>query len=209
MMERLERRGAVNINLVGGEPTPNIPVILRALRQTGARLPIIWNSNLYCSAESMKLLMDVVDLWLPDFKYGNDACAQRLSGVKKYFSVVTRNLSMIRGREIGGKAECLCFEVARQSFVLHPYGVAHPPSRQRGPPLRRTESRAPRTVRPPKLDVGSGECTELPFAFAHCCPRLQPVAFGRSRRGLGQSPIARWADNRGLTIHVSVGALAT
>lgn len=39
----------------------------------------------------MHLLSDVFDVWLPDFKYGNNACAERLSGVKNYFEVVSRN----------------------------------------------------------------------------------------------------------------------
>ena len=39
----------------------------------------------------MKLLVDLIDIWLPDFKYGNDKCAWRLSKVKNYFDVVSRN----------------------------------------------------------------------------------------------------------------------
>lgn len=39
----------------------------------------------------MRLLFDVFDVWLPDFKYGNNECAERLSGVKNYFDVVSRN----------------------------------------------------------------------------------------------------------------------
>ena len=51
------------------------------------------------------------------------------------------------------------------------FGVGPSLSRQRKPPLRRTESRVPRTARPPKLDVGSGECTHSPAGFGaepHC-----------------------------------------
>ena len=39
----------------------------------------------------MALLSDVFDVWLPDFKYGNNECAERLSGVKNYFDIVSRN----------------------------------------------------------------------------------------------------------------------
>ncbi|MCE4619214.1 MAG: pyruvate formate lyase-activating protein, partial [Desulfurococcales archaeon] len=46
------------------------------------------------SSEAMELLVDVIDIWLPDFKYGNDKCAFRLSAVKNYVEVVTRNLKM-------------------------------------------------------------------------------------------------------------------
>lgn len=82
---------AKNVNWVGGEPTSNIPFILRTLRSCNAKLPQIWNSNMYLSEESMRLLDGVIDLYLTDFKYGNDRCARRLSGVDRYFEIVSRN----------------------------------------------------------------------------------------------------------------------
>lgn len=87
----LSHRGATNINLVGGEPTPNIPSILKALVHLDDNIPILWNSNMYCSTESMGILRDLMDFWLPDFKYGNNDCALRLSGIPDYFDVVSRN----------------------------------------------------------------------------------------------------------------------
>ena len=46
---------------------------------------------MYYSKETMKLLQGVIDLYLTDFKYGNDACAKRLSKVDRYTTVVKRN----------------------------------------------------------------------------------------------------------------------
>jgi putative pyruvate formate lyase activating enzyme len=83
--------GALNINYVGGDPIPNTHTILASLTHQQSNITQLWNSNLYCSVETMQLLMDVIDVWLPDFKYGNDACAERLSGVQNYFEVVSRN----------------------------------------------------------------------------------------------------------------------
>lgn len=88
-------RNIRNVNWVGGEPTPNIHFILDVLLNLEANVPQIWNSNLYNSIESLKLLEGVIDLWLPDFKYGNNECALRLSKIPKYFDTVTRNLKMI------------------------------------------------------------------------------------------------------------------
>jgi len=84
-------RYAKNVNWVGGEPTSNIPYILRTLEVCKSKLPQIWNSNMYLTIESMKLLDGVIDLYLSDFKYGNDSCAKRLSGVEGYFKIVSRN----------------------------------------------------------------------------------------------------------------------
>ena len=87
----LRDEGAANINLVGGEPTPHLHTILEALKIANVNVPILWNSNLYLTGESMELLKDVVDIWLPDFKWGNDSCALKYSRVTRYFEVVSRN----------------------------------------------------------------------------------------------------------------------
>ncbi len=91
MQKDLVRNGARNINHVGGEPTPNIHNILESLKYLDTNVAQLWNSNFYMSIESMKLLIHVVDIWLPDFKYGNNECAYRLSKIPKYVDIVGRN----------------------------------------------------------------------------------------------------------------------
>lgn len=80
-----------NVNFVGGEPTPYLPFILKILSLVKADIPVVWNSNFYMSETSMKLLKDVVDVYLSDFKYGDNKCAERLSKVKNYFDILKRN----------------------------------------------------------------------------------------------------------------------
>jgi putative pyruvate formate lyase activating enzyme len=41
--------------------------------------PILWNSNMFMSLETLSILREVVDIWLPDFKFGNDKCSIRLA----------------------------------------------------------------------------------------------------------------------------------
>jgi putative pyruvate formate lyase activating enzyme len=82
---------AKNVNWVGGEPTPALHYVLQVLRETKANIPQIWNSNMYMSQEAMELLDGVIDVYLADFKNGNDQCATRLSKVERYFEVVSRN----------------------------------------------------------------------------------------------------------------------
>src|SRR5579883_1405886 len=45
-------QGAINLNLVGGEPTVHIPNILSALRALDQPIPIIWNSNMYATPQA-------------------------------------------------------------------------------------------------------------------------------------------------------------
>jgi len=87
---------ARNVNWVGGEPTPNLPYILGVLGICGANLPQVWNSNMYMSKEAMSLLDGIVDVYLTDFKYGNDKCATRLSNAPDYMRIVRRNHLMAR-----------------------------------------------------------------------------------------------------------------
>jgi len=94
IIKSLRSEGAANINFVGGEPTPNLHVILESLNLTSVNVPILWNSNMYLTAEAMEILADVVDIWLPDFKWGNDRCAVKYSRIVRYFQVTSRNHSM-------------------------------------------------------------------------------------------------------------------
>ena len=91
LAEGARKDGARNVNWVGGDPTPNLHNILAALNECEVSIPSVWNSNMYCSLETMKLLFGTQDVYLTDFKYGNDECALRYSKVPNYFEVVARN----------------------------------------------------------------------------------------------------------------------
>jgi putative pyruvate formate lyase activating enzyme len=91
VLKHLSSQRCLNFNFVGGEPTPSLPLILSALTLVDEDVPVLWNSNMYMSELSMDLLGDIVDIWLPDFKYGNDECALKLSCVSDYMRVVSRN----------------------------------------------------------------------------------------------------------------------
>lgn len=99
----LREEGARNINWVGGEPTPNIPYILESMKvlaSRGVNVPQLWNSNMYLTPEGLSLILHVMDIWLPDFKYGNDGCALRYSVAPRYWEVTTRNFEVLcRRRE--------------------------------------------------------------------------------------------------------------
>lgn len=91
LIENAAGDGARNVNFVGGEPTPNLHTILEALKLCRANIPSVWNSNMYLSVESMELLSGTQDIYLSDFKYGNDKCAERYSKVSRYLEIVVRN----------------------------------------------------------------------------------------------------------------------
>ncbi|MEJ2279859.1 MAG: radical SAM protein [Candidatus Lokiarchaeota archaeon] len=91
----LGKKGALNINYVGGDPIPNLYTILRSLLFQDDNICQLWNSNFYMTEESLALILHLIDFWLPDFKYGNNKCARKLSGIDNYYDILTRNLKII------------------------------------------------------------------------------------------------------------------
>ncbi len=99
LRKRIENRfmrGARNVNLVGGNPDQHLHNILDIFAKVDVPVPVIWNSNMYHSAESERLLRGFVDLYLADFKYGPGNCAKQISDVDNYWNVVTRNFTSAR-----------------------------------------------------------------------------------------------------------------
>ncbi len=82
-------QGSKNLNLV--TPTPHTHNILKTLQKLSINIPIIWNSNMYYTEETARLLEGIVDIYLGDFRYGNDQCATELSDAPEYREIVLRN----------------------------------------------------------------------------------------------------------------------
>ncbi|MHA2186174.1 MAG: radical SAM protein [Promethearchaeota archaeon] len=99
--EKLTERGAININYVGGDPIPNIHTIIGSLRYQTFNITQLWNSNLYLTDKALSLIIDLIDLWLPDWKYGNNDCAKKYSGIDNYFDFISRNHKRIHDEGSG------------------------------------------------------------------------------------------------------------
>lgn len=113
-IERRHREGSKNVNLVGGDPTPHLHTILQVIRCTSINIPFIWNSNMYITPESMKLLEGAIDVFLGDFRYGNDEHASRYSSASNYWAITTRSFLqansqaevIVRQLVLPGHVEC-------------------------------------------------------------------------------------------------------
>jgi len=91
-------QGARNVQWIGGEPTIHLPAILSASAACDRLPPVVWKSNFFATEETWDLLDGLIDVYVADFKFGNDRCAKRLAGVDDYLAVVTRNLLLVAGR---------------------------------------------------------------------------------------------------------------
>ncbi len=88
IMLRLETMGCHNINLVSPSHVVNhcLEALIPAVEQ-GLNLPIVYNSGGYDCPDTLKLLDSVVDIYMPDMKYGDNTRARRYSGVEDYVEV--------------------------------------------------------------------------------------------------------------------------
>jgi putative pyruvate formate lyase activating enzyme len=78
MMIELQAIGCHNINWV--TPEHVVPQILEALPLAFARgleLPIVYNTSAYDSLDSLRLMEDIVDVYMPDFKLWTSEAARR------------------------------------------------------------------------------------------------------------------------------------
>jgi len=84
-MVELQTKGCHNINLVTA--THFLPWVLRAVRAAalqGLVVPLVYNCGGYEHASIIRLLSGIVDIFLPDMKYGGNNAAEMLSRTANY-----------------------------------------------------------------------------------------------------------------------------
>lgn len=81
----LQDKGAANINLVTpGHYAVAVSKALKEAKKKGLSLPVICNTGGYETVETLRVLSEVTDVWLPDFKYLNPETAGRFSHAPDY-----------------------------------------------------------------------------------------------------------------------------
>lgn len=119
LVEQLEQAGGQvrTLSLIGGTPETQLHAVLaltEALPET-FRMPLVFNNNATLSPIGLELMEGVVDIYLPDFKHGNDACAWQLTKIARYGATVRANLDaylaqgaamLIRHLAVPGHLDC-------------------------------------------------------------------------------------------------------
>jgi putative pyruvate formate lyase activating enzyme len=91
MMLQLQDQGCHNINLVS--PSHVVAQVIEAVwiaAQRGLQLPLVYNTGGYDSPEALALLDGIVDIYMPDMKYGDPEAAYRYSWVRNYVEINQR-----------------------------------------------------------------------------------------------------------------------
>lgn len=119
IMLKLQELGAHNLNLV--TPTHIVPQFLEALYEAikdGFSLPIVYNSSGYDLVETLKLLDGIVDIYMPDAKYGDNQWAIKFSSAKNYVEISQEALKEMY-RQVGD------FEVDKRGVAKKGVLVRH------------------------------------------------------------------------------------
>ena len=82
IFKKLEKKGALNINLV--TPSHFSNQIVDALNIYKPQIPIVWNSNGYENPQTIKMLKDYVDVYLVDLKYMDNNLSTKYSKASDY-----------------------------------------------------------------------------------------------------------------------------
>ncbi len=88
-MLRLQSEGAHNINFVSpSHMIFQMADAILAARGKGLAIPVVYNSNGYDSVAALRQIRGLVDIYLPDIKYMDNAPGRNFSAVDDYADVV-------------------------------------------------------------------------------------------------------------------------
>ncbi len=120
---KLQNSGAKTLDLV--TPEPHLRSIVHALiiaSESGFNLPIVFNTSSYVNVETLAHLDGIVDVYLADIRYTDDAVGKKYSLVPDYWTVAQRSLKEMY-RQVGSfKADRMRGLIVRH--LILPNGIA-------------------------------------------------------------------------------------
>ncbi len=88
IMLELQAQGCHNINCVTpSHVVAQLTVAVAIAARQGLELPLVYNTGGYDSLEALRLLDGIVDIYMPDMKYGDSSRARQFSRVRDYVEV--------------------------------------------------------------------------------------------------------------------------
>ena len=88
--KRLEQQGVHNINLVTADHYVN--AVAESLDIYKPSVPVVYNCSGYTSPKTLSILDGLVDIYLPDFKYSDDALAIKYSSAPNYVNTASASI---------------------------------------------------------------------------------------------------------------------
>ena len=123
-MVYLQSIGCHNINWVS--PTHFAPQLTKSLfiaRKNGLRVPVVYNTGGYDSPRLIRTLSGIIDIYMPDIKYGSNEKASKYSGVNNYWDIVKE--SVIEMYKQVGDLKTDAFGIAKRGLLIRHLVLPH------------------------------------------------------------------------------------
>ena len=115
----LQARGASNINLVTA--TQFVPSVVEAAlmaKAEGLTLPFMWNSSGYETVKTVKMLSEIIDIWLPDMKTLNPRLAAGMFNAPDYPKAARAAIKAMSGALEKKGGELVVHDEMRRGLIL-------------------------------------------------------------------------------------------
>ena len=185
MMLDLQALGCHNINFV--TPSHVVAQIISAVEiaaDKGLMLPLVYNTGGYDSLEALRLLDGVVDIYMPDMKYGDSRNAHRFSHVRDYVAV---NRAAVREmhRQVG-------------DLVIGDDGIAQRGLLVRHLVLPENTAGTDSVLQFLATEVSPATCVNLMDQYRPCYRAAENPPLDRPIRGSEFSRARKWAEDLAL-----------
>ncbi len=116
----LAARGVHNLNFVTPDHFwPHVQDLGRRLRAAGVGLPLLWNSSGYHRPEMVPAYAEVIDIFMPDFKFADPDLAEKSMGDRRYPELALASLrAMVEARGFLEPFDSTDAETARHGVLV-------------------------------------------------------------------------------------------
>lgn len=121
------------LSFIGGTPEPHLHTILDCLcllaNSPELAAPVVFNNNATLSQVGLDLMEGAVDIYVPDYKHGNDTCAWSLTKIANYGASLRQNLQRYAQQSVGvlvrhlplpGHLECCTYPILQDLAERYP-----------------------------------------------------------------------------------------
>ncbi len=122
IFKELEEMGAENVSLV--TPSHVIPHICDALSLYKPKIPVVYNGGGYDKVETLRLIDEFIDIYLPDMKFFSPFLSKRYTGREDYFSVASKAIAFMAQKPLKMTADGKMLSGIIVRHLVMPLGVS-------------------------------------------------------------------------------------
>lgn len=121
------------LSFIGGTPEPHLHTILDCLcllaESPELAAPVVFNNNATLSKVGLDLMEGAIDVYVPDYKHGNNTCAWALTKIAHYRETLQHNLQRYASQSVGvlvrhlplpGHLECCTYPILQELAAHYP-----------------------------------------------------------------------------------------